>query len=79
MGWSRSPYSSSRTPATPQPVGLSQQGGVNVYSRQLNEHLVTVLGEAPGATVRQIAYSVGPALTSALAHDTTTNDKGTQA
>jgi sigma-E factor negative regulatory protein RseB len=46
------------TPSTPQPVGLSQQGGVNVYSRPLNEHLVTVLGEAPGATVRQIAYSV---------------------
>jgi len=48
------------TPASPQPVGLSQQGGVNVYSRPLNEHLVTVLGEAPGSTVRQIAYSVGP-------------------
>ncbi len=46
------------TPSTPQPVGLSQQGGVNVYSRPLSEHLVTVLGEAPGATVRQIAYSV---------------------
>ena len=46
------------TPSTPQPVGLSQQGGVNVYSRPLNEHLITVLGEAPGATVRQIAYSV---------------------
>jgi sigma-E factor negative regulatory protein RseB len=46
------------TPSTPQPMGLSQQGGVNVYSRPLNEHLVTVLGEAPGATVRQIAYSV---------------------
>jgi sigma-E factor negative regulatory protein RseB len=46
------------TPATPHPVGLSQQGGVNVYSRPLNEHLVTVLGEAPGPTVRQIAYSV---------------------
>jgi sigma-E factor negative regulatory protein RseB len=46
------------TPATPQPVGLSQQGGINVYSRQLDDYLVTVLGEAPGATVRQIAYSV---------------------
>jgi sigma-E factor negative regulatory protein RseB len=45
-------------PPTPQPVGLSQQGGINVYSRQLDDHLVTVLGEAPGATVRQIAYSV---------------------
>ncbi len=47
------------TPSTPQPVGLSQQGGINVYSRQLDDYLVTVLGEAPGATVRQIAYSVG--------------------
>ena len=46
------------TPSSPQPVGLSQQGGINVYSRQLDDHLVTVLGEAPGATVRQIAYSV---------------------
>jgi sigma-E factor negative regulatory protein RseB len=46
------------TPPTPQPVGLSQQGGINVYSRQLDDYLVTVLGEAPGATVRQIAYSV---------------------
>jgi negative regulator of sigma E activity len=40
-------------------VGLSQQGGINVYSRQLDDYLVTVLGEAPGTTVRQIAYSVG--------------------
>jgi sigma-E factor negative regulatory protein RseB len=46
------------SPPTPQPVGLSQQGGINVYSRQLDDYLVTVLGEAPGATVRQIAYSV---------------------
>jgi len=46
------------TPATPQAVGPSQLGGLNVYSRPLNEYLVTVLGEAPGATVRQIAYSV---------------------
>ena len=47
-----------QTPAVPQTVGSSQQGGLNVYSRPLNEYLVTVLGEAPGATVRQIAYSV---------------------
>jgi sigma-E factor negative regulatory protein RseB len=45
-------------PEAPQPVGSSQQGGVNVYSRQLDQHLVTVLGETPGATVRQIADSV---------------------
>ena len=46
------------TPPARQPVGLSQQGGINVYSRPLDEHLVTVVGEAPGATVRQIAFSV---------------------
>lgn len=45
-------------PQAPQPIGLLQQGGINVYSRQLNENLVTVLGETPSATVRQIAYSV---------------------
>ncbi len=45
-------------PQAPQPIGSSQQGGINVYSRQLDEHLVTVLGETPGATVRQIADSV---------------------
>ena len=45
-------------PQAPQAVGPSQQGGINVYSRQLDEHLVTVLGEAPEATVRQIADSV---------------------
>jgi sigma-E factor negative regulatory protein RseB len=45
-------------PQVPQPVGSSQQGGINVFSRQLDEHLVTVLGETPGATVRQIASSV---------------------
>ena len=42
-------------PQAPQPIGLSQQGGINVYSRQLDNHLVTVLGETPGTTVRQIA------------------------
>ncbi len=46
------------TPSSPQTVGLSQQGGVNVFARPLNEYLITVLGEAPGSTVRQIAYSV---------------------
>jgi sigma-E factor negative regulatory protein RseB len=45
-------------PPNPQALGLSQQDGISVYSRQLNDSFVTVLGEAPGATVRQIAYSV---------------------
>ena len=45
-------------PQAPQSIGLSQQGGINTYSRQLDDHLVTVLGETPGTTVRQIAFSV---------------------
>jgi sigma-E factor negative regulatory protein RseB len=45
-------------PGTPQVLGLSQQGAINVYKRQLDEFLVTVLGETPGVTVRQIANSV---------------------
>jgi sigma-E factor negative regulatory protein RseB len=40
------------------PIGLSTQGGINVYIRQLDENLVTVLGEAPATTVRRIANSV---------------------
>ncbi|MBK7470309.1 MAG: MucB/RseB C-terminal domain-containing protein [Betaproteobacteria bacterium] len=45
-------------PGTPQLLGLSQQGAINIYKRQLDEFLVTVLGETPGITVRQIANSV---------------------
>ncbi len=41
-------------------MGPSQQGGLNGYSVKLDDHLVTALGEAPGATVRQIATSVQP-------------------
>lgn len=39
-------------------TGFRQQDGINVYVRQLDDYVVTVFGEAPGATVRQIAYSV---------------------
>ena len=39
-------------------MGPSQQGGLNGFSVKLDDHLVTALGEAPGATVRQIANSV---------------------
>jgi sigma-E factor negative regulatory protein RseB len=44
--------------AAPAPTGMNQQGGLNVYSVKQDDHLVTVLGEAPGATVRQIGNSV---------------------
>jgi sigma-E factor negative regulatory protein RseB len=39
-------------------VGLTQAGGLNVFSTRNDAFLVTVLGEAPPATVRQIAQSV---------------------
>jgi len=38
--------------------GLSRQGAINIYSRQIAGHLVTVVGEAPAASVRQLAESV---------------------
>ena len=44
--------------ASAHPNGLSQRGPLSVYTRQIDDHLVTVLGEAPGAAVRQIAQSV---------------------
>jgi len=40
------------------PIGPYTQGGLNGYSRQVDESVVMVLGEAPAATVRQIANSV---------------------
>jgi sigma-E factor negative regulatory protein RseB len=46
-------------PAQPS-IGPSQQGGLNGYSVKVDDHLVTALGEAPVATVRQIANSVQP-------------------
>jgi sigma-E factor negative regulatory protein RseB len=44
--------------SSPAQGGALQQGAVNVYSMKLDDQMVTVLGEAPGATVRQIATSV---------------------
>ena len=38
--------------------GLSQQGAINIYTRTINDQVVTVLGEAPATTVMQIANSI---------------------
>jgi sigma-E factor negative regulatory protein RseB len=38
--------------------GLSRQGAINIYTRTLNDQVVTVLGEAPATTVMQIANSI---------------------
>ncbi len=40
--------------------GLSQRGAINIYTRTINNQVVTVLGEAPATTVMQIANSVSP-------------------
>jgi len=45
------------TPMSGNP-GVSQQGGLNVFSTRSDDFLITALGEAPPATVRQIALSV---------------------
>jgi sigma-E factor negative regulatory protein RseB len=37
---------------------LTHQGAVNIYVRPVADHLVTVLGEAPAATVMQVANSL---------------------
>ena len=39
-------------------TGVSQHGGLNVYTTKYDDHLITVLGEVPPAAVRQIAQSV---------------------
>ena len=44
-----------RVQATP---SLSHQGAVNIYKRPYGNHVVTVLGEAPAATIMQIANSL---------------------
>jgi negative regulator of sigma E activity len=41
----------------PQP-GPSRQGAINIYSRQIAGHLVTVVGEAPAESVKKLAESV---------------------
>jgi sigma-E factor negative regulatory protein RseB len=37
---------------------LSHQGAVNIYTRPYGGHVVTVLGEAPAATIMQIGNSL---------------------
>jgi len=46
--------------AKSRPAGqsLSHQGAVNIYTRPIADHMVTVLGETPASTVMQIANSL---------------------
>ena len=45
-------------PSTPPVQALSHQGAVNIYKRPHGNHVVTVLGEAPAATIMQIANTL---------------------
>jgi sigma-E factor negative regulatory protein RseB len=39
-------------------VGMSRNGAINIFTRSLNDHRITVLGEVPEATVTQIGNSI---------------------
>jgi len=45
-------------PRPPRAQALTHQGSVNIYTRRYRDHVVTALGEAPAATVMQIANSL---------------------
>jgi sigma-E factor negative regulatory protein RseB len=49
------PLDAGRDPVRP---GMSSMGAVNIYTRELANHVVTVVGEAPAQTVRRIANTV---------------------
>lgn len=42
----------------PTQIGLAGLGAVNMYTREVADHLVTVVGEAPAASVQRIADTV---------------------
>jgi sigma-E factor negative regulatory protein RseB len=41
-----------------QRMGLSSLGAINIYTREVADHVVTVVGEAPAISVRRIAEAV---------------------
>lgn len=41
-----------------QAMGLSSLGAINIYTREVADHVVTVVGEAPAVSVRRIADAV---------------------
>ena len=42
----------------PQRPGLASMGAIHVYTRQVANHMVTVVGEAPAASVQRIGNAV---------------------
>ncbi len=47
-------------PKTPPPSGPTYQGAVNIYVTSQHDQMVTVVGETPARTVKQIAESLSP-------------------
>ncbi len=47
-------------PKSPPPAGPTYQGAVNIYVRPQADQMVTVVGETPARTVKQIAESLSP-------------------
>ncbi len=47
-------------PKSPPPAGPTYQGAVNIYVRSQADRMVTVVGETPARTVKQIAESLEP-------------------
>ncbi len=45
-------------PKSPPPLGPTYQGAVNIYVKSQADHMVTVVGETPARTVKQIAESL---------------------
>lgn len=44
--------------AEPPPTGLASLGAIHIYTREVANHMVTVVGEAPAASVQRIANAV---------------------
>ena len=42
----------------PQRTGLASLGAIHIYTREVANHMVTVVGEAPAASVQRIADAV---------------------
>jgi sigma-E factor negative regulatory protein RseB len=42
----------------PARTGLSSMGAIHIYTREVANHMVTVVGEAPAVSVQRIANAV---------------------
>ena len=47
-----------RRPPEPVRTGLASMGAIHIYTREVANHMVTVVGEAPAASVQRIANAV---------------------